>query len=52
MLSQVITPLSFFPQEGEVLLWPGQCYVVTRAAYEEGGLTYIDLSEEQETLVF
>ena len=41
-----ITPLSFFPEEGEVLLWPGQRYIVTRAAYVENGRTYIDLIEE------
>ena len=40
-------------QEGEVLLWPGQKYVVTRAAYVEGGRTYIDMLEEKsEPLVF
>ena len=46
-----ITPLSFFPEEGEVLLWPGQRYTVTRAAYIENGRTYIELTEVTE-LVF
>jgi hypothetical protein len=38
----VITKLSFFPREGEILLWPGQKYVVTRPVYVEGGRHYID----------
>ena len=44
---------SLLPQEGEVLLWPGQRYVVTRAAYVEAGYTYIDLMETgADVLVF
>ena len=38
----MITKLSFFPREGEILLWPGQKYVVTRPVYVEGGRHYID----------
>ena len=32
---KVITKVSFFPQEGEVLLWPGQKYIVTKPVSEE-----------------
>ena len=49
---KAITSLSFFPQEGEVLLWPGQKYIVTREAYEEDGFTFIDLLEVTSTFIF
>lgn len=50
---KVVTLLSLFPEEGEVLLWPGQRFVVTRAAYVEDGYTFVDLIERAtDTLVF
>ena len=52
---KVITKLSFFPREGEVLLWPGQKYVVTRPVYMEGGRHYIDMMKittDADMLVF
>ena len=43
---KVIKALSFFEEEGEVLLWPGQKFQVTRPAYVgEGGYTFVDMSE-------
>ena len=42
---KVVTLLSLFPQEGEVLMWPGQKFVVTRAAYIEDGYTFLDMIE-------
>ena len=44
--------LSMFPQEGEVLLWPGQRFMVTRAAYAEGGRTFVDMAERMPELVY
>jgi len=40
-----IRAFSFFPSEDEVLLMPGKRYKVTRAAYEDNGLTFIDMEE-------
>ncbi len=45
--------LSSRAQEGEVILWPGQKYVVTRTAYTEGAHSYVDMAEtNSDMLVF
>ena len=47
-----INPLSIFEREDEVLLWPGQEYTVTRAAFIEDGCAYIEMTEVDSRLVF
>jgi len=50
---KVIRLLSLFPQEDEILLYPGMRFRVTRAAYVGAdGYTYVDMTEETPMLVF
>jgi len=39
--------ISFFPQEGEIVLSPDSRFIVTRSAYSEDGFTFVDLLEQQ-----